>query len=332
MKRVFILTGIILFLGALIFAPRPESTPPKLDRAQFLGHTKDYIVAIINGHSVATTNREKPGSWSIVGEGVFTADTYLLQTSRKNNFILFPTTGGSTLVDLDQQSSQNISHPFTDILLAPHGNSLLLAEPIDHKKLKISLLTPSQKSEIITIRVQEEQEQLFIDWDGQNNVWYGYVTMYDDGGGTITPSETSTFFKLDLTTKKQTTTKKNIRTIMPSSYTDDYLFSVAEDQHINYFISKNNVVTKFATTNNGVEEMTCDFGNTTTILCEGVAYNRNPDIFIRLFSIETLQVTSEKFFNAEKILPTFFTLDQATKNLYMVNLVENGVMYKETIP
>lgn len=332
MKKIFILILGVLFLGTIYFQLTKPTGQKNEQRFVGLQNSKNFIVGSTIDNTVVYASFSKPEEWLPLDDISQTGITPQIQTTQNSDYILYGKKNESVLIDLTTHTKTTIPYPYDNLVLENNGPRLLVIEDTKNSQhIALSILENSKKEEIITIPKPNEQENISVVWGGDNSLWYGISTFVDDGGGNEIISDNNIFHQIDIGTKKITRTIKKVKALAPSPYSNDLLITKAHGASTQVYLEHSNTQKLITTFENMKQKLFCDFENETTILCHGYNYSLNQLFLVTLFDTNSGDIQYSRTYDEKKLFPSSYTVDQTTHTLYLLDLLQNGKLYKEII-
>lgn len=323
---------MVLFLSTLFFQSNKKNKNQNEEKFVGLQHTKNFIVGSTTNNVVLYSSFLKPNEWLPVDTISQTGITPQIQTSLNSDYILFGKKDESILLNLTNQTKTSLPYSYENLVLENNGSRVLIIEETKNKKdIVLSILDKSKKEQIITIPKPNAQENISVVWGGNNSLWYGISTFVDDGGGNEIISDNNTFYEISIPKRKIIKTITNIKALAPSPYNDELLITKTRGAGTQVYLEKNNSQKLITTFENQKQKLFCDFENETTILCHGYNYSMNQLFLVTLYNTTNGDIQYSRTYDEKKIFPSSYTVDQTTHTLYLLDLLQNGKLYKEII-
>ena len=333
MRRIFFLLILIFFVCLGIYYVTKNNT--HLDGRAFIGinKSKDYLVGITTKNEIVTASFTNPEMWEKIDYEVQSGITPKLQTTKNNNYLLYGKGEKSVIYNLETKEKKEIPYSYDSIIIGEITPDLLLfSNDKRNNNLVISRIQEEKQEKILTLPPLQENEEVSVAWGFNNTLWYAIIPTEDDGGGNFIPSEKNTFYQINLSTKKVLQKIPNIASLSPSWFSDEIIIT-----RINSGITKihkkgnteETLITEFDTQ---LQKLLCEFGNETTVKCYGYNFALDQLFSFKLFDKNSGNTIYTQTYDESNVFPTSYVVDPTSKTLYLLNLKEDGKLYKELIP
>lgn len=321
-----------LFFGTIFFQITKHNNPTNEQRFVGLQHAKNFIVGSTIHNTVVYASFDKPEEWFPLGDISQTGITPQIQTTQNENYVLYGGKNKSLLINLTNKTQTTIPYPYEQLFLENKGPKLLLIESSNNtQNITLSILQDNKKNELLKIPKPKEKQNISVVWGGSNSLWYGITTFVDDGGGNEIIDDNNTFHQINIESKKIVRTIKNVKLVTPSPYNDDLLITKGTGTKTEVFIENTGIKKLLTAFDNQKQKLFCDFENETSVLCHGYNYQTNQLFIVTIFDIASGDIIYTRTYDEKRVFPSSYTLDQTTHTLYLLDVQQNGKLYKEII-
>lgn len=333
MRKIFILLILVLLVSLGIYQANQSSPSPKKHAFIGINKAKDFLVGITTGNEIVAASFENPEIWEKIDYEVQGGITPKLQTTKNNNYLLYGKGEEAVIYNLETKKKKVIPYSYDSVLIAESTpDFLVFSNEEKTENLLVTRVHNENREIILKLPPLQENEEFNVAWGFNNTLWYAVIPTEDDGGGNLIPSEFNTFYQIDLATKKVLQTIPNIATLSPAWFSDEVILTRTNSGITKIYKkekTKETLVTEFDTQ---LQKLLCEFGNETTIKCYGYNYALDQLFSIKLFDKNSGDTIYAQTYNEEMVFPASYLVDPSSKTLYLLNLKEDGKLYKEIIP